>query len=66
MLGNALWNSFTSKFQPEMLPMKHKIKVQGEFDRVLLLHYFWKQVNPSTAVGASAIKDEIKKKTWKS
>ena len=65
MLGNKLWNSFTSNFQLEILPQSGKFKSEGEFNGVQLLHHFRKHVNPSTTVGSSRLKDEIESKDLK-
>mmetsp|Transcript_38803 Transcript_38803/g.46775 ORF Transcript_38803/g.46775 Transcript_38803/m.46775 type:complete len:84 (+) Transcript_38803:284-535(+) len=65
MLGNKLWNSFTSHFQLEILPQANGFKKEGEFDGLLLLHQFRKHVNPSTAVGSSMLKNNFNSKDLK-
>ena len=65
MLGNKLWNSFTSHFQLEILPQASHFKKEGEFDGPLLFHHFCKHVKPSTAVGSSMLKDDLESKDLK-
>ena len=63
MLGHKIWNSLSSDFQLELLANADKFKRDGEFDGVELFHHFRKHVNPSTAIGASVLKDKIETKT---
>ena len=63
MMGAKLWNSLTSKFQINIQGSKIKFQREQECDGSLLFDFIRRQVNPSTTVGASKLKDEIETKT---
>ena len=61
MLGNKLWNSLTPSFQLDLSMNSDEFKMGNEYDGPLLWSYIQRRVNPTTIVGASNLKTEMKK-----
>ena len=62
MLGSMVWDSLTAKYQLELIGDEDYFKVGDEMDGVKLWSYIRFSVNPSTAIGASSLKDSIESK----
>ena len=62
MLGAMIWDSLTAKYQLEIFGDEDAYKVGDEIDGVKLWSYIRTSVNPSTAIGASNLKDSIESK----
>ena len=63
MAGANIWNSLTSDFQLELLGQEAEFAKENEYDGLQLWHHIRTEVNPSTKVGACALKEEIESKT---
>jgi len=61
-MGKMLWNSLTSEFQVDIIGSKEEFKIESEFDGPLLWDFMKHRVKPTTKVGASKLKEDIKKK----
>ena len=57
-----VWDSLTATYQLDLVSDVDTIKVGDEFDGGKLWHYIRTTVNPSTAIGASTLKDSIEEK----
>ena len=63
MAGANIWNSLTSDFQLELLGQEAEFAKENEYDGLQLWHHIRTEVNPSTKVGACALKEKIESKT---
>mmetsp|Transcript_33688 Transcript_33688/g.40785 ORF Transcript_33688/g.40785 Transcript_33688/m.40785 type:complete len:171 (+) Transcript_33688:455-967(+) len=63
LAGNKIWNSFTDDFQLDLLNIANEFKHDDKFDRAQLWYETVTCVNPSTVIGASNLKEELKSKS---
>ena len=63
MAGTNIWNSLTSDFQLELLGQELIFNWEDEYDGMELWDHIRAEVNPSTKVGAYALKEDIESKT---
>ena len=60
--GKKIWYSLQSAFQIEIMGSNEEFKISSKYDGPTLWHFIRTQVKPSTKVGASRLKEKIKKK----
>jgi len=65
MLGQMICNSLSSKLQLQLIGRSSTFKVGEEYCGVKLWAFICKEVNPTTATGASGLKEEIEHATLK-
>ena len=63
MMSAKIWASLTSSYQIEVQGSLTEFQRQQEPDEPLLCDFIRRQIQPSTTVGASRLKDEIENKT---
>ena len=63
LCGASIWNSLTSDFQLEMHGQEEDFARDNEYDGLELWNIMRMEVNPSTKVGACALKEEIESRT---
>merc|ERR1740124_2039321 len=60
MMGGKIWNSLSSNFKIDITGSVNKFQRGQENDGPLLWDFIRRRINPTTTVGASKLKDEIK------
>lgn len=61
MLGNKIWNSLISAYNKEITGRCSEFTIGGEYNGFLLWDFLRRTIKPSTKVGVSKLKVDIKK-----